>query len=71
MKPASHGTVARMAGNILSGLVGPFVDDGHDLEDEDAMVEFAVRLARKTLLEIERTEAEDERARELLAQVTR
>jgi hypothetical protein len=58
MKTATQSTVARMAGNILSGLVGPYVDHEHELleEDEDVMVAFAVRIARKTLKEIERTE---------------
>lgn len=53
----TKGTVARMAGNILSGLVGPYVDQNHDrIEDEAELVAFAVRLARKTLAEIDRTE---------------
>lgn len=47
-------TVARIAGNILSGrrnTVGRMVT----LEDEDA-VEWAVRLARKVVVEVKKTE---------------
>jgi len=63
------GTVARMAGNILAGLVGPYIDQehGHTLEDEDAMVQFAVRIAQKTLAEIARIETETAIAAEVEA----
>ena len=38
------------------------VDQGHELEDEDALIAFAVRLARKSVAEIARTEAEEDLA---------
>jgi hypothetical protein len=53
-KPKYDSTVARVAGNVLSGMVGSavFISEG----DPDNLVKAAVILARAIVAEVQRTE---------------